>query len=171
MAIKLSFMTWVCPDWDVQQIVGAAKQYRYHGIEFRTEANQRHGIEPEADATFIRDVRQMFADNGLEISAIATSCRFSSADATERGHMVERAKQHIDLAAQIGSANVRVFGGAIPKGVSMDDAKRYIADCLRQLGEYAQPLGVYVLLETHDAFSRSKDALETVRIADHQHVR
>ncbi|MCS7253949.1 MAG: sugar phosphate isomerase/epimerase family protein [Armatimonadota bacterium] len=171
MAIKFSFMTWVCPHWDLSRIIEAANKYRYHGVELRTEVGHAHGIEPESDDATIKLAKGLFESNGIEVSAIATSCSFSHADASKRREMVERSKKHIELAAKLGCTNVRVFGGAIPDGVSMEDAKRYIADALRELGEFAQPMSVYVLLETHDAFSRSKDAVEVVRLASHPNVR
>lgn len=171
MAIKFSFMTWVCPNWALNEIVDAAERYGYHGVELRTEVGHAHGIEPESDDTTIKNARELFNGSGIEISAIASSCSFSHADAVERKKMIERAKKHVELAAKLGCSNIRVFGGAIPNGVSMQDAKRYIADALSELGEFAKPFGVFVLLETHDAFSRSKDAVEVVRLADHPNVR
>jgi sugar phosphate isomerase/epimerase len=170
MAIKFSFMTWVCPDWAVRRIVETAKRYGYHGVEIRTEVGHAHGIEPETDRNALMEAKKIFDDNGIEVSAIASSCFFSQADPDERKKMVERAKLHIELASTLGCKNVRVFGGAIPTGVSMDEAKKYIADSLRELGEFAQPMDVYVLLETHDAFSRSKDAVDVIKFTSHSHV-
>jgi sugar phosphate isomerase/epimerase len=54
--------------------------------------------------------------------------------------------------------------------VARSDAHRYIADCLRQLGEFAQTHGVFVCLETHDAFSKGEYAAEVVRLANHPQV-
>lgn len=170
MGIKFSFMTWVCPNWTLSEIIEAAKRYRYHGVELRTEVGHAHGIEPKTGDAAIERARKLLEDNNIEVSAIASSCSFSHADALERRRMIERAKQHIELAAKMHCANVRVFGGMIPQGVSMDDAKRYIADALCELGEFAQPMNVYVLLETHDAFSRSKDAVEVVKLASHPNI-
>lgn len=170
IAMRLAFMTWACPDWTVEQIVDAALRYGYSGVEFRLSVNQAHGVEVNVSEERKLVVRRAFKDNGVQICCLASSARFSSADPSERQRMVEQTKGEIELAADLECPCLRVFGGAIPQGVDTDDAKRYIADCLRELAEFAQPHGVFVCLETHDAFSRSKDAAEVVALANHPHI-
>jgi sugar phosphate isomerase/epimerase len=168
--MKLSFMTWVCPDWDVNQILTAAIRYGYDGVEPRVEAKQRHGIDLDTTKKQRKEFRSQFADCGIEMSCLATSRTFSSADAAERGESVELACRYIDLAADLGCAHIRVFGGAIPEGVSREEAHKYVAESLRRCGEHVGDREVYVCLETHDHFSRAADAAETVRLAAHPKV-
>lgn len=54
--------------------------------------------------------------------------------------------------------------------MSREEAHLYIADCLRQLGEFASSHDVFVCLETHDAFSRAEHAADVVRLANHPNV-
>lgn len=168
--MRLAFMTWACPNWTIKQILDAALRYGYGGVEFRLSQQQAHGVEVDMSEERKLIVRRAFKDSGVQICCLASSSRFSSADPSERRRVVEQTKAEIELAADLDCPYLRVFGGAIPKGVSMDDAKSYIADCLRELGEFAKPHGVFVCLETHDAFSRAKDAAEVVALANHQHV-
>lgn len=168
--MKLAFMTWACPNWSVEQILNAAKRYGYEGVEFRLSVNHAHGVEVGISNDFKSFVRRSFKDNGLTIACLASGVRFSSADPSERRKMIEQAKAEIELAADLDCNVIRVFGGNLPEGVSRDDAHRYIADCLRELGEFASLYGVFVCLETHDAFSRAKYAADLVQLANHPNV-
>jgi len=170
MAMRLAFMTWACPNWTAEQIVEAAKRYGYEGVEFRLSVNHAHGVEIDTDKEQRSLVRRIFRDNGLTIACLASGVRFSSADENERRKMVEQAKKEIELAADLECSCIRVFGGNLPQNVSREDAHRYIADCLRELGEFAAPHRVFVCLETHDAFSQAKHATEVVKLADHPNV-
>ncbi len=168
--MRLSFMTWACPQWTVEQIVAAANRYGYEGVEFRLAVNHAHGVEVGMSEERKALVRRLFKDNGLTIACLASGVRFSAADPAERRKMVNQAKAEIALAAELDCPCLRVFGGALPQGVDRADAHRYIADCLRELGEFAVPHKVFVCLETHDAFSRGADAADVVRLAAHPQV-
>jgi len=165
--MKLSFMTWACPEWDLNEVITGAIRYGYDGVEPRVEVKQRHGIDLDTTKKQRKEIKQQFADCGVEISCLATSRTFSSADPSERDDSVELAWRYIDLAADIGCANLRVFGGAIPEGVERSEAHKYVADCLRRCAEHAEAAKVFVCLETHDHFSRAEHAAETVRLANH----
>lgn len=168
--MRLAFMTWACPNWTVEQIVGAAKRYGYEGVEFRLSVNHAHGVEVSMSEEQKSLVRRIFKDNGLTIACLASGVKFSSADESERRKMVEQAKAEIELAADLDCECIRVFGGNLPQSVSREDAHRYIADCLRELGEFAAPRSVFVCLETHDAFSQARHAAEVVKLAAHPNV-
>ncbi|MCS7264578.1 MAG: sugar phosphate isomerase/epimerase, partial [Armatimonadetes bacterium] len=104
------------------------------------------------------------------IACLASSVMFSSTDEKERKKMVEQAKAEIELAADLDCNRIRVFGGSLPREISREDFHRYIADCLRQLGEFAEHHNVFVCLETHDAFCQGKHAAEVVKLANHPNV-
>jgi sugar phosphate isomerase/epimerase len=168
--MKLSFMTWVCPEWDLNQIIAAAIRYDYDGVEPRVEVGQKHGVDLSATKRRRKEIGSQFADCGLAISCLATSRTYSSMPASERDASVELTLKYIDLAAEIGCPNLRVFGGQIPADVPREEARKYVAECLRRCGEYAAQRKVNVCLETHDDFSRAADAAYTVRLADHANV-
>jgi sugar phosphate isomerase/epimerase len=68
---------------------------------------------------------------------------------------------------------VRVFGGKAPddKAPVPDDAtKKRVAAGLRELGEYAGPRSVTVILESHDHFTSSATLKNVMHSADSPHV-
>ena len=118
--MKYSFMSFSCPEASADRLIQTAKKYGYDGVEPRTASKHGHGIEIEADEGFRQAVKEKFASQGVEISCIATSCKY--ADASASAENVELTKKYIKLSADVGSPAVRVFGGVLPDGVSREDA-------------------------------------------------
>jgi sugar phosphate isomerase/epimerase len=168
--MKISFMTWVCPTWTLKEVLAGAVRYDWDGVEPRAQAGHKHGVEVAATRKQRAQIRAAFEDCGVEMSCIATSIRYSSADPKERAGMVEQTRKFVDLAADLGCPHLRVFGGPMPEGAPRDDVKAYVAEALRQCGEYAAGKGVYVCLETHDDFRKAQDAADTVRTAAQPNV-
>ena len=111
--MKLSFMTWLCPDWDVKQILIAAEKYGYNGVEIRVESNQKHGIELHASKDRTIETRNAFTDAGIEISCLATSLQLATVDKRKRENNIDALKKYIDLCVDIGCPYIRVFGGSV----------------------------------------------------------
>jgi len=65
---------------------------------------------------------------------------------------------------------VRVFGGYIPEGVTLEGAIRRLADNLSALGDFARRSGVTVAIETHDSFLTGKVLSEVMKLTDHDSV-
>src|SRR5206468_5103358 len=61
---------------------------------------------------------------------------------------------------------VRVFGNNYVSGVPRDAMLAHIAQGLRELGDYARPRGVTVLIESHGDFTDSPSLLDVLRQAD-----
>src|SRR5258706_11390420 len=91
--LKLSFTTWVCPEWTVDAIIDGMKSYKYEGVEFRTGKGHLHGIEADSQAEYLVEVRKQFDEAKLAISCLGSSYSFSSADAAERRKNIEGTKQ------------------------------------------------------------------------------
>lgn len=146
--MKYAFMTFSCPDLDLQQTLDVAKQIGYDGIEPRIVADHQHGIEVDIDADARAEIRQVVFDSGIALACIATSCMF--ADPATQMENVEVARKAIDLAADLGSPAIRVFGGKIGNGLGRQQAINLVAASLSQVSGQAADRGVIVCMETHD---------------------
>lgn len=169
--MKLSFMTWVCPDWDLNQILTAAIRYGYDSVEPRPESKQKHGIEVETNKRERKAIRQAFEDTGVGMSCIATSCRYALADSKQRKEMVSTAKRFIELANDLGCPYLRVFGGMTPEGMDFSDAKKYVVEGLRLSAEAAEGTDVILCIETHDAYCLANDLIDVVKAVDHENAK
>src|SRR5574340_807061 len=109
--MKLSIDTWVfCAQWPLDKLVEVCRANGYAGIEFRAENDQQHGVELEATAAQRLEIRRKLEDGYLEASCISTSQCLHQLGAKQRRASIDRAKQYVDLAADIDCLAIRVFG-------------------------------------------------------------
>jgi len=148
--MKPGFMSSVCPQQTLAELVATAHQYGYQGIEFRTEWDHAHGIELGAAAAQLAAARRMLADNGIAASCIATSVRFNSANPADHLPQRETLRRYIELAAQIGAPCIRTFSDGLPEEEATRDAVLALAAAsYAAVDEWAKQHGVDVLVETH----------------------
>ncbi len=171
--MKLGVSTLGCPEWTLDEILTRLPGYGYAGVELR-------GLGPDLDLTqsphfapvAIEETRRRFADAGLAICGVDTSCNFSDPDPAARARNLEEGRRAIDLAATLGAPTVRVFGGGIGSESERAEAVKRVASALSDLGDQAAQTGaVRVVLETHDAFSTGAQAADVLRQAAHPQVR
>src|SRR5205807_1626615 len=91
-----------------------------------------------------------------------TSCRFASPDDAERARMRADCENYLEIASDLGASFVRVFGGNLADGDTLDRAIGRIADSLNQLAPAAERAGVKIVLETHDAMSAGKTVADVL---------
>ncbi|MGB9595728.1 MAG: sugar phosphate isomerase/epimerase family protein [Candidatus Poribacteria bacterium] len=161
--IKLSFMTFVCPTWEIGKIVKFAKQANYDGVEIRVDEGHKHDISSKTPADRRKYVKKLFDDEGVSIPCIATSVQFGSPDLAKRKDNIASAKANLDLASDLGAKVVRIFaGGGIPK--LTDESASYIAEAFDEVGEYAKSSGVCPMLECgHDIIVSAVEADNVIK--------
>ena len=162
--MKVSFMTFACPQWRLPRVVDAAVGHGYHGIEFRTDAQHAHGIEVTSGKSQRDEARKRCRGSGIEICCLATSLQFAT------DHVIADAPARIELAADLECPALRVFCGPIPEGFTIEQTIEKVAAQLRQVAAVAADHNVQLWLETHDTFSLGAYAGRAVRLADHPSV-
>jgi sugar phosphate isomerase/epimerase len=176
--VKLSLLTYnMAKSWELPRIIEMARHGGYAGVEFRAEADHRHGVELETTPAQRREVRERVEDAYLEVAGIGLSSRFDTPDANRRREVVDRTKRYVELAADLNCGRLRVFGNDMPKEGPGGDAPpdretviRYVGDALRELAEFAALHGVDVLLEMHGQFNYWYFARSAVEQAAHERV-
>jgi sugar phosphate isomerase/epimerase len=86
---------------------------------------------------------------------------------------LQDARRFIDLASALGAPYVRVFGGKADSDKSptpSDETKARVAAGLRELGKYAGPHKVTVIIESHDHFTSSATLKDVLRAAGSENV-
>jgi sugar phosphate isomerase/epimerase len=169
--MKLSLDTYsIGTDLSLRDLLELLPANGFDGVEFRCEAGQRHGVELEASPQERRRIRTLLEAAGLEVACLSTSQRFESPDPTVRQAAIDRTKQFVDLAADLGCGRIRVFGNDFPEGVPRPVVVQYVGESLRQCGQHAEGTGVDVLLEMHGQFYYWEYCLGAVQAADHPNV-
>jgi sugar phosphate isomerase/epimerase len=168
--MRLAFSTLGCPQWDLDRIARAARDFGYEAIELRAVGGELDLLaRPEFRPRAVEATRRRLSDQNIAICCIDTSCAFDSVDAAERGRQVEIAVRHCELAAALGAPLIRVFPDKIPAGASREGTRDRIAACLNEVARRA-PVGVRVGLETHGDFARGRAAAEVARLAGRPNV-
>ncbi len=162
--MKLSFMTFVCPDWPVEKVVEFAREANYDGVEFRVDAGHKHDVSSKSSAELRQSVKKLFADNGVEVACVATDEHFANPDPKRHKENIEAAKANLDLAADLGAPVVRFFGG---RGIRDEQvsagAPAQMAAAFDEIGEYAASSGVCPMLECgHDIIKGADEAAQVI---------
>ena len=87
----------------------------------------------------------MFADRGIAVSCLSISARYAVVDPAEKERHFDETRRNIELAAKLDAHVLRVFGGAVPDGYTMDTILPILAENLRQIGD-EEPLKAKVTL-------------------------
>lgn len=132
-------------DYDVETIIRVLETTGYEAVVLREE--HRHGVEPPIGQAQRTRVRKSFEASKVRLAGFATLCAFHSPDAAERRRQIERGKQWIDLARDTGAMGVKCRPNGLVEGVPREVTIQNIAASLRELGDYAEPLGVEVWVE------------------------
>jgi sugar phosphate isomerase/epimerase len=121
---------------------------------------------PEFQGERLAQSKRELAAHGLVVPCLGASVNLHEQDAAKLGTAMAETRRFIDVASALDAPYVRVFGNVYPKGMSRDAVLVYIARGLHELGEYARPKGVTVIIETHGEFTDSPTLVELMRLAD-----
>jgi len=172
--IPLAFSTLGCPDWSWQKILDFASQHGFSAIELRgLERNLDLPSHPIFAASRIEQTKREIAASKLKIACVSSSAQMYVEDPAKRAKELADARRFIDLAQTLGAPCVRVFGGRAESDKSpVPDAntKARVAAGLRELGDYAGPRSVTVIIESHDHFTSSATLKDVLHAAESEHV-
>jgi len=172
--LPLAFSTLGCPKWDWKKILSFANEHGFIAIELRgLEGNLDLPANPLFAADRIEQTKAEIKASQLRIACVSSSANLYMEDATKRAKELGDARRFIDLAASLDAPCVRVFGGkADSDKAPVPDAptKARVAAGLRDLGEYAAPKNVTVIIESHDHFTSSATLKDVLNQADSKSV-
>jgi len=151
--MKLSFSTLGCPEWSFADIISAACDLGYDGVEIRGVANELDGTKiPQFLPDNAQKTKDLLKNKELEIACLTSACYLN--DKNIAGETLCKAKEYVDTAALMGIKNVRVLADYGPEqSGQLDDA--YISAQLKDVAQYARPKDVTILVETNGYFANS----------------
>src|SRR5216110_3571694 len=165
--LPLGFSTLGCPAWTWPQILDFAAAHGYVAVELRGLLSAMDLSQvPEFAPGRLEEAKRQLAGHSLSVSDLGASAQMHEMDPTRHAAQLAEARRFIDLAQALGAPYVRVFGNNYVKDVPRADMLAHIARGLRELGDYARPRNVTVLIESHGDFTDSPALLELLRRAD-----
>ncbi|WP_406395124.1 sugar phosphate isomerase/epimerase family protein [Streptomyces sp. NBC_00887] len=162
--MKLAFSTLGVPGLPVAEVVRLAAGHGYQGVELRTHPEEpvHLGLTPLERASVVEE----FKNGGVEVLTLAGYVRIAAAGDDEP--VLAELAGLVELARDLGAANVRVF----PGGGGQDPAEAD-ATAARRLGAaapHAADMGVRILLETHDSHRAGADVARVVGTVGHGRI-
>jgi sugar phosphate isomerase/epimerase len=172
--VASAFSTLGCPAWEWKRILDFAAQHGFSAVELRgLGGNLDLPALPLFATDRMEQTKQEIRSRRLQIACVSSSAQMYVEDPAKRAKELADARRFIDLAAALGAPYVRVFGGKAESDKSpmpSDDTKVRVAAGLRELGKYAGPHRVTVIIESHDHFTSSATLKDVLRSADSEHV-
>jgi sugar phosphate isomerase/epimerase len=172
--LPIAFSTLSCPAWDLQKILSFAEQHGFAGVEFRgLQGNLDLPSHEAFAADHIAGTKREILSHGLRVACVSSSASLHESDPEKRSKVLSDARRFIDLAAALDAPYVRVFGDSPDSGhpiVPSEELKARVAAGLHELGEYAGPRKVTVIIESHDDFTASAALTDVLHRADSKSV-
>ena len=165
--LPIGFSTLGTPQWDWIPTLDFAAAHGFAAVELRgildtMDLSKRPEFQPDRVAQTKREL----AERGLVVPVLGASINLHEQDAAKLAEAMAETRRFIDVASALGAPYVRVFGNKLLPGVPRAAVLGHIGGGLHELGAYAQPRGVTVLLESHGDFVDSPTLLEIMRLAD-----
>jgi sugar phosphate isomerase/epimerase len=153
------------------QIVENAAAMGYDAIDFRGLLGALDITTCPEFTSGLAATKQLIADHGLAVSGIATSARYAVVDQDELQRNFDETRRNMALAAELGAPVLRVYGGRVPEGHTVESILPTVVQNLRKIGDEAEGFGVTLALETHDDWTDSAVFARLMREAAHPRVR
>ena len=149
--MKLSFSTLGCPEWYWSNIVSAAKDLGFQGIEVRGVLNQIHipRIKQFSEMEY-QETQSELARLHLCIPCFTSACELDAH--ANHGEMMQEGREYVDAAARMKVTYVRVLGDREPAPSGAVDVG-LVKESVLELAEYAKGTDVTLLIETNGWFA------------------
>ena len=169
--LPIAVSTLGCPKWDWPTILKNTSQWGFAALELRGIQDEMDLPKcPEFSGTRLPGTMRDLSGAGLTVSDLGASAQMHEPDPVKRAKHMDEARRFIDLAHQMRVPYVRVFPNQFIPGEDHQVTIARIADGLHQLGEYAGPAGVTVIVESHGEFRRPQELLPILEGAKSKYV-
>jgi sugar phosphate isomerase/epimerase len=161
LKFRLGIVTYnIARDWDVPTILKVCKGVGLSPVELRT--THKHGVEPSLSKDQRKEVRQRFADAGIEIWGCGSVCEFHSPDPEVVKKNIETCKEFVQLAADIGGRGVKVRPNGLTKDVPVEKTLEQIGKALIPCGKAAADAAVEIWVEVHGNGTSHPPCIRTI---------
>ena len=112
---------------------------------------------------FINEFKREAFLLGLDISGTGVRNDFANPDPVARETDIEHIKQWIEVAAKLGSPNLRIFAGTNShEGVTRDQVFKWMSQDISKCCDYGKEFGVIVALQNHNDFIKTADDVDRI---------
>jgi L-ribulose-5-phosphate 3-epimerase len=122
---------------------------------------------PDTNDQTLFALKRLAYRSAIEIYTIGVRARMAQPTAELQAVEVETVRKWVDVAERIGAGHIRVFGGAVPKGATEDQAVAWAVETLKRSAEVAGKKGITLGVEDDGGITTNADrTVEIVKKAD-----
>ena len=144
---------------DLFQFIDYCAEHGCQGTELTS-----YYFPPTLDHDFLIKIKRHAFLRGIDISGTAVGNTFTVPAGPKRDQEIANTKKWIDYAAIMGAPHIRIFAGAAPSGMSLDEARQLCIPAIEECCDYAGGKGIFLGLENHGGIvSTAEEILEIVR--------
>jgi sugar phosphate isomerase/epimerase len=154
-------------EWDVETAAKLCKEGRMESFEFLADPSYKQKINLDMQPAEAKKIRKVFADQSVQIAGLAITERFDSPNVAQVKEAVQRTKQFVLLAVDIGAPRLRVLGEKLHDNEPKSWTVARIANALTEIVQYSAGLGVDLGFGMQGSFANWEDALEVVKRVNH----
>jgi L-ribulose-5-phosphate 3-epimerase len=114
---------------------------------------------PSTEDSFLLPLRRLAFKNAVEIYSISVRTDMCKPAGPERDKQATDLRKWVDVANKLGASHIRVFGGAVPKGSTEDQAAGWVIEMLKDAAPYAGSKGVILGLENHGGVTENASTI------------
>jgi sugar phosphate isomerase/epimerase len=151
----------------------AAKTITYDDLIHRVADWGLDGLDctvywfPDTSDTYLASLRKTAFKNGVQIYNAGVRVRLAQPTAELQQAEFENIKKWVDVTEKLGASHMRVFGGAIPKGATEQQALGWAVEVAKRGAEYAGSRGVTLGVEDDGGLTaRAAPTIEVAKRAD-----
>jgi sugar phosphate isomerase/epimerase len=153
-------------NWDIETIIENCKKTGFEGAELRT--THKHGVEPSISKSRRAEVKKRFADSGVRLVSLGTTCEYQSPDAAVVEKNIEETRRWCELAQDLGCLGVKVRPNGFPGGIAHEQTLEQIGRALAKCGDVARDHGVEIWMEVHGGGTQIPvNAHQILSVANH----
>jgi len=112
---------------------------------------------PDTSDKTLYALRQQAYRAGISIYTIGVRVRLAQPTAELQAAEMATVKQWLDVADRLGASHIRVFGGAVPKGATEDQAVAWAVETLKRAAEESGKRGILLGVEDDGGITTNAD--------------
>src|SRR5574344_2607132 len=154
--MRLGNAAWGLRETPLEQQLRITRSMKLDLLELSIAGYDKDYLQLDATPAKIAEVKRLFAQYGVRLECACTGDDFTGDDAPAQ---VIKVKRVIDIAAELGIAQLRIFAGFNSDSVVFGKRFDTMIDSLRQVAGYGREKQVVCAVETHGGVAANGDAL------------
>ncbi len=124
-------------------------------------------MPPDPPDDFLFSLKHFAYRHGVSIYSIAIRTDMCRPAGETREKELAGVRRWVDVAQKLGATHIRVFGGAIPKGSTEDQAAQWASETMKQAVDYSSKRGIILGLENHGGITdKAERIVQIVKAAN-----